>query len=388
MIIKSLNNAAGKVRFSIDNVLVDYISITEYSLELAANKHDLLTVVIQGIPPRALTDYLGAAVSFSITSGPGRTSSFYGYVIFTEPMHHNRDGLINGSPIQLSKIYCMGASYLLKELNSKVWESPTLSNIMTYFSDKYRFSVDYPKDSYKATRLVQANESDWTFLDRTITQLGYSFSVHGTHMHVWDNYKAAGRVASYHIATVAGKSIDNKPFSVLDFEAQLGRVSASGDSSKSIISLVDTLGVVHTVTDTNDAYTPGSEGSAFSNLFKKPIYETVLTVDEATRRTQGSDKARAIYNAKMKVFAGAGAVPGGLVDLQKFDSEFDGLWYIQEVRHDIKSQNYTTELTLKKYTNGSEDLVKTTVEEQTESPQPILLEDKWVAETVRVLEYA
>jgi hypothetical protein len=388
MIVKSLNDAAGKVTFSIDNVLVDYISITEYSLELSANKHDLLTVVIQGIPPRALTDYLGAAVSFNINSGPGRTNTFYGYVVFTEPMHHNRDGLINGSPIQLSRVYCMGASYLFKELNSKVWELPTLGNVLNYFSDKYRFSVDYPKDTYKPTRLVQANESDWMFLDRTISQLGYSFSVHGTHIHVWDNYKAAGRVASYHIASVAGKTVGNRPFSILDFEAQLGRVSASGDSSKSIISLVDSLGVVHTVTDTNAAYTPGSEGSAFSNLFKKPIYDTVLTIEEATRRTQGSDKARAIYNAKLKVFAGAGAVPGGVVDIQKFDSEFDGLWYIQDVRHDIKSQNYTTELTLKKYSNGSNELPTITVEEQLEPPQPVLLEDKWVAETVRVLEYA
>jgi ribosomal protein S18 acetylase RimI-like enzyme len=388
MISKSINSAAGKFTFSINNVAVDYMSVSEFQLDLSENKHDLLVVVIQGIPPKALTDYLGSAVKFIIDSGPGRKNEFYGYVSFTEPFHHGRDGLVNGSPIQMAKLYCIGASYVFKELNSKVWDYANISEVLEHFANRHRFSVEYPKDSYKPVRLVQSNESDWMFLEKMLDPLGYAFSAHGTRLHIWDRANYDGRLSSYHIASTVSKRTDNKPFTILDFEARLGQVSSSGDSSRSLINVLDASGGIHTITDESSAYSPGVSGGSLYKLFKKPLYDSTLSIEEGLRRTKSSDNNRSIYNAKMTVFAGAGAVPGGIVDLQGFDSEFDGLWYIHDVSHVIKSQNYTTDLVLMKSDKYQVNPDISRTQELGEPPESILVQEQWVSQTIRIQEYA
>ena len=122
MITASSNSLAGDCTFVLFGSPVMYSSVTEYELTLSENKHDILVVTMAGIPPLALTDYIGSPVQFSVGSSPGRSQTFNGYVSYTEPVTHNRDGLVNDSPIQLARLYCLGASYVMKEINSKVWD--------------------------------------------------------------------------------------------------------------------------------------------------------------------------------------------------------------------------------------------------------------------------
>ena len=163
MITNFTNSLAGDYTFVLFGSPVMYSSVTEYELTLSENKHDMLVVTMAGIPPLAVTDYIGAPVSFSLGSSPGRSQTFNGYVSYTEPVTHNRDGVVNDSPIQLARLYCLGASYVMKEINSKVWDYPTLENVVTEIANRHHFSIDYPKDSYNPVRLVQSMESDWSF---------------------------------------------------------------------------------------------------------------------------------------------------------------------------------------------------------------------------------
>jgi phage protein D len=274
----------------------------------------------------------------------------------------------------------------MKEVNSKVWDYPTLQNVITEIAGRHRLSVDYPKDSYKPVRLVQSMESDWAFLNRVCKAFGYSFNVHGTHLHIWDRSKAFGRFASYHRVFTSNKIQDNQPFSVLNFEATLGRISSSNNASKSVVTVLDNQNNVHTVTSDGTEFSPGA--SELNKLFKKPLYYSAASLEEGLRIVDAQDKYSPIYNATIKVLYGAGAVPGGVIDLRGYSSEFDGVWCITEVKHSIKSANYITELTVFKDSKYEETPKISKVESFTTPPEAKLMGSTWVAETMRSTEYA
>ena len=385
MISKSLNDFAGVTKLVINNMQVLYNSVLEYDLLLSENKHDLLVITMAGISPKAVTDYIGSPVSFFMGSSSGRSQAFNGYVSYTEPFSNNRDGFINKSPIQLTKIYCVGASFVMKEVRSKVWDYPTLTDIINDLSSRYRFSIDYPTDSYQPIRLVQATESDWSFLNKVCKTFGLCFTLHGTHLHIWDRSKATGRLASYHVAVTSSKTQSNQPFSVLNFEATLGRISSSVNSSKSVVTVLDNQNNVHTVTSDYADLTPGNN---VPKLFKKPLYYSASSLEEGLKIVDSTDKSNYIYNATIKVMYGAGAVPGGLIDLRGYSSDFDGLWYITDVRHLVKSGNYITELSVIKDSNYEDNPTITLTKKFSNPPASFLLNDSWVAETSEVMQYA
>lgn len=385
MIISSSNPLSSSCTFSMDNVPILYSSIVEYELVLSENKHDLLVVTLVGLQPKLATEYIGVPVSFIINSGPGLSQEFVGYVAYTEPTSNSRDGFINKSPVTLARLYCLGASMVMKELNSKVYESPSLSEILEPLASKYRFSVDYPKDNYKPVRLTQASESDWSFLNKVCKTYGLNFSVHGTHIHVWDKNKHTGRVSSYHRALPQHKLQTNAPFSILEFEATLGRVSSSGNASKSIITVLDNQGAIHTVTDDTSDTSVGYDG--LTNMFKKPLYNSVTSLEEGQRFVDYTDKTNTVYNAKMSVVYGAGAVPGGTIELNGYASDFDGLWYITEVRHSVKTSNYITDLYLTKSIKYTEETDYSRVTMFKDPPKSILSLDRWVSVEPRIEEY-
>jgi hypothetical protein len=90
----------------------------------------------------------------------------------------------------------------------------------------------------------------------------------------------------------------------------------------------------------------------------------------------------------MKVMYGAGAVPGGIVDLRGYSSEFDGAWYITEVKHSVKSANYVTDLLISKDTKFEEYPSASKVTAFSAPPEAKLMGDKWITATMRSVEYA
>jgi hypothetical protein len=386
MIAKSLNNNAGKTELVINNMQVLYSSVLEYELSLSENKHDLLVITITGLPPKSLTDYIGAAVRFFVGSSQGRKQEFTGYISYTEPLMNNKDGFINKSPIQLARLYCIGASYSMKEIRSKVWDYPSLTDIINDFTARYRFSVDYPKETYRPVRLVQSMESDWVFLNKVCKTFGLSFTLHGTHLHIWNKDKATGRLASYHRAFTSARTQSNQPFSVLNFEGTLGRVAASANSSKATMTVLDSQNNIHTVTSDGTEYNPGDP--SLIKLFKKPVYSSASSLEEGTRIIDSIDKSNYVYNANIRVLYGAGAVPGGILDLDGYSSDFDGLWYITDVKHIIKSENYVTELVVAKDSKYEQSPFLSLTKNFMAPPISKLISDKWVADTSEVLEYA
>lgn len=385
MITKSLHPLSPNVEVAIDGVAVDYTAIQSMDMHLTENEHDMLTVNILGLPPKAATDYIGAGIYVIVDSGFGRRQEFYGYIISTEPKIVAKDGLVNRSPIQIARLNCIGASLNMKNVDSRVWNSPTLGAILKEIAGKYNFSLDFPKDSFKPTRLVQSSESDWSFLRKVVDTFGYSMSVHGTHIHVWDRDKSVGRQISYHELSTIRTNYDNTPCSVMSFSPYLGHLSSMGNSSKTANTILDRDGNIFDMNATNTDLS--DHKTVISSKFTVPLKTPYQTLEENLRAISASERYKSVYRATAEVAAGGGVVPGGTVNLNKYDSSFDGLWYVSSVHHKIGKEKYVTNLELFKNDDYLQNPEIPRVSTFTPPPVPVLKNGVWVSSMENINEY-
>lgn len=385
MIIKSSHPLSPAVDIVIDSRSVDYTSISGFTIELTENEHDAATITMQGVSPYAITDYLSAAVALTIDSGVGRKQTFYGYIVSAEPEVTSSRGRINNSPIHTVNFRCLGASYVMKDVSSRVWDYPTLGAIISEIARKHEFSASYPQDMFKPTRLTQANESDWAFLRRVMDTYGYCISAHGTHLSVWDPLKAESRLASFHPLITGEANMAETPGAIIKFDAFLGHHSSTGDSSKASITTLSTNGTLSKIRAEDSDMKQNR--SVIASMFDKPIKHPYRSFEEGMRAVQSAQRKRPVYEATAEVTAGAGIVPGGIVFLTEYGTEVDGLWYVSSVTHRMGNSMYTTDLKISKHNKRQEEPLVQRAELFSIPPAPVLIGRNWVASNKKVTAY-
>jgi hypothetical protein len=387
MIYKSSSPLSPAVTVVIDGVPVDYSSIVGAELMLEENKHDLLIIKLLGVPPQVLHEYLTAPVVFTIDSGTLRTQKFVGYVSNIEPVSQTNHGFVNGSPFQQVDVYCVGASFSMKVTNSKSWNPPTLNNVVSSMSKKYGFSADFPKSKYVPINITQTAESDWEFLVKTVNKYSFKVTVHGTHIHVWDTYSATGRSSSYHELFTPDSQMGPHPCTIMNFDGFFGSLSPTGYSSSTTVAYLDRQGSSFQV-NTRTLRDRSGLGRAVKPGVENFVSSSTQSFEEAQKELLRIRKNNMPFNAKVQVSAGAGIVPGGVVNVLNYGSEFDGLWYVKSVKHVLQQNHYTTDLELTKdalYTKNNEIKPVTKFRIPSDS---IVVDKKWVARTRKVTEYA
>jgi hypothetical protein len=121
--------------------------------------------------------------------------------------------------------------------------------------------------------------------------------------------------------------------------------------------------------------------------FPNRVAEYTDNFEEAARRISSVSKEKYDYYATAKVIGVAGCKPGGIVRLDNYDTEFDGFWYVQSVKHTVHSNAFFSELELAKNVNS--ELVFTNTEPMQRPPETAYSSRfGWVAETKRIHEYS
>lgn len=385
MIVQSGNQLSPKVMFELNGVEVNYFSINQITLDLEENKHDTLTFTMSGIPHKAITDYEGAAVRFSLSSGSGRTHLFNGYVLYVEPEYDIRAPAINESFFYTAKIVCFGASVSMKTVRQRVWENTTIYKLGQEIAKNYKFSIDVLKDDFVIPRIVQASESDWEFLKRVCDTYGYSFSVHGTHLHIWDPFKAIGRRPSYEKLTPVNAVTNTIPGSILKLTGTFGTLTTDGSGYRYQLSSFDSAGTIVDNKETGSIV--GWSGKEDTPLYSTILTESATSVGEA-RKIIGAKRRRSFpFNARVEIAAGSGIVPGGIVEVAGYKSGIDGLWYVRSVRHNIGGTTYTTELEICKDHNTDGSFIKPPTQLADTPPESVFVDNSWKASKERVVLY-
>lgn len=333
-----------KIEVSIGGVPIRYESITSFRLLLEEDKHDLLEVSIAGFPPGAVNDFWGKPIKLIIDNGGNMYQEFVGYIDTVKPTNEFQQGLVNYSPFQNATLVCLGASYAMRGSHTKVWSRYKLEDIVAFMSIRYGFSSDCIQKGRIHETLVQTGESDWKFLTRVADIQGLSVNCHGTHLHVYDPYKAFSRRSSFHViftlATTKGDPTQT-PGQILNFKANFRYVLPYQSS------IMTSNG---TVLDLHSA-----ERLALPLRTRVGVHDT--SFEQGVARIEASRKHTYDHTANVTVMGIAGCVPGGIVKIDGYDALIDDYWYVKCVTHTITSSGFITDLTIAR--NIDNELVNT-----------------------------
>lgn len=386
MIAKSNNPLSPDTVITLHGVEVDYTSVVGFTLTLEEGKHDVCVIKVRGLHTKAVTDYIDAPVRVSISSGPGRRQEFCGYVLYVEPTSITRAGYVNNSPFQEANIVCFGASMVMKGAKSAVWENMSFATIAQIIADRYNFSIDVRKTDYVYPRLVQATESDWAFLNRMAHLHGLRVSLHGTHIHIWDATAAVGRRPFFMNLYSTRSNLDSVPGTITKFTGSFGYLSPEGVSTNYKVAVLDNQGNI-TSSSTKTLVDRTLSGETSLTKFEHLLAGTPQNIAEAEMQLKAKTREAFAFNAVVEVLAGAGAVPGGVVSITDYNSNFDGIWYVSAVQHEHMGSNYYTTLHVGRDFDANNTFKLQNIEAAGEPPTPVFVNTEWRSSNKRAVKY-
>lgn len=383
MIFKSASPLSPDVTISIDNVPTNYIQVQRIVIDEEENYHTLVVVDFSGMAADLLTEYIDKPIRITITSNGVTGVDFVGYIMFLEPTSVTNDGLVDGSPFQITRLYCMGASYIMKSKKSKSWENVTISDIALAIANSYKLSVAVPKDSYKFSRLTQTNQSDWSFLVEVSKKLGYSVSITGTHIHIWDPYTLLSHNISYSVLqNISGNFGDVSPTSgqILKFEGRIGAVTTTATRAPDTLHILDKDGNLVSVSSSLSNEISGF-GDLLESKFTNTLNNNVDNYEMGKRLVNGALRSKFSNTATVMITGSPEIHPGGIVKINKYNSKLDGFWYVTASKHELTKSELIT--TLKIATDGTsvDTPIYNKTEIYTEPPAASLIDDSWVSST-------
>jgi hypothetical protein len=389
MIFKTASPTSPDVSITIDNVPTNYLSLQRISIEEKENNHNLVILDFSGLDPNSLFDFVDKPIYINISFPSLGGVTFHGYIGFLEPHSETNNGLVNQSAFQITRMYCFGASYMMKSKKSKAWENVTISDIAKTIADTYKFSVSVPKDPYRFPRLVQSSKSDWEFLKETCNTLGYSISARGTHLHIWDPFQAMNHRISYAVLkTIAGLNGNVSPNvgQVLNFDATIGNVSTGGERTPETIHILDKNNVVLSVGGDLNKETSGL-GTPLESPFTDTLSKNADSYEMANKFVMGSLRNKFSMSAIVQITGNPTIKPGGIVKLDKYNTDFDGFWYVRSARHDITHSQLVTTLEMVKDSIGDATYTTEGTEDYVSPPTPSLINKRWISSTNYVNTY-
>jgi phage protein D len=383
MITKRPYGVSPTISLKIGYVEVDYQSVFDIELLLEENKHDLVVIKLAGIPPKYITEYYGKPVELFISTGPYYVASFHGYVTEVRPHSYSAAGLMNSSPFQEAEVVCVGVSYGMRGQKSKVWSGYSLTNIAKELADKHQFSLDVPPLPVIHETLAQTDESDWQFLVRYSNMLGYSVNAHGTHIHIYDPYNAVSRgVSSTRLMALTGSKGYHAPHpgQILEFKGNFGKRHADGQYMDTVVTVITNDNGAY---DFSTRYLTGTVNGPAE--YTDRIHNHSDTFSQASSNIERRRRQYYDYYADVVVIGAANCKPGGIVNVEEFGGEFDGLWYVKSAKHHVDDQTFITSLHLARNINSQLDF--TDVARIGEVPLPVYRDERWVSPTHLVREY-
>lgn len=380
MIRKDPAGVSPTVTIGVNGVPINYNDLSSISMNFQENAHDTCSFSMSGVPSRFITDYTGMSINAQISLGSTFFSNFYGTIEVSTPEADTSSGRVNNSLFQSVTFTALGCSRVMRGSTSKNWHGYSLEGVARYFCDKYGFSLDVPADPLVFSTLLQSTESDWEFLVRYCSFMGYSVTVNGTHMHIYDPFKAKGRQISLHrLFTPAKTSPAPYPGQVVNFNGNFAQRAFDGRYFDTTVTVQPDSGITY------DLHTSDIESLDTPATYNHNIISTVGNYAEAARMLQSQYRQNYDYRATVAVLGAPGILPGGMINLDSYGGSFDGLWYVTSVQQDVKSGSFLTTVEIRR--NKTDTLTDTSAATFQQPPPPQFISGQWTTTNRRVNVY-
>lgn len=380
MIIKNALGDSPSVVVSIVGGTVPDRDIASVEVTYSENKHDIATIVYSGFPPKAVTAYRGLPVFISFGTNEANTMYFHGYVAYVEANAYTRMGVVNNSLIQEAKVVCFGTSYEMKPTRNTVYKNITLPKLVSTVAKRYGFSYSVPDNGYVFKTIEQSTKSDWEVLVETANKLGYHVSAANAHLCVYDPLSSFFRRMSPTILRTinSDEGKERKPGNILEFSGTFGDITPYGDSYEYLLKTLDTTG---RSIEYSTAESVGSGlGRKLNNRFVQEITFNATSREALRQFARGYERQSIPLHADVTVLGSSTLFPGSLVQIDNYDSEFDGLWVVAEARHLINTDHYMTYLHIKTDSTNQDPARDVGGKSYVRPPMPKLSGNIWVSE--------
>lgn len=374
----------------------DYGSIERIDINLRENEHDHVRFILGGIHPLSVTEYIDMPVRVVVEVGYNDGFVFCGYINHVQPTHKVTSGRANRSLFQEAWVHCLGASSLLRGKRTKVWDNFRVLKMVQDMSVDYQLSYSCPNNTPVIPRMAQRGESDWATLTQACVASGLAVNVHGTEIHVWNPYTAvrygAPSALLESVDTPAGPAA-GVPGRIYEFEGSFG-TSGSGNVNTKTMVLMGVDGEEHTV-KSSDLYGTTGYGTALTSTLTDTIAVEAQSPEDARRKLVADRAYSDAFTAKVTTTGVAGPIPGSVVGIEGFKSEFDGAWLVREMNMKFNRGHFISEFGLARSTTGSDYTGLPTLSSYDPPPGSRLTEvplagthPRWVTTSRRTHEYA
>jgi len=347
MITTNATSDSAIITVDIEGGTVPDNQIGNVELTFSENKHDIATITYGGFPGMAVVAYKGLPVRITIGNNEANIIEFTGYVAYVEVESLTRMGTVNDSLIQMAKVVCFGSSYQMKPLQNTTYANKTIKQLVEIIASKYNFSYSVPNNSYVFPLIPQQGISDWELLVNTATKIGYSVTANTTHLNVYDPFSFYVKSAPITILRTleSAEGIEKSPGNIYEFNGFFGDVTPQGDAVDWTLKSLDVKGKEIKVSSTQN--TLSGLGTKLPARFTHEV--GINTTSKATLEQVVKKYTRNSYGmtAVVKVVGISTAMPGRLVLIDSYNSEFDGYWLIEEATHHLNEKHYITTLKIK-----------------------------------------
>jgi hypothetical protein len=167
-------------------------------------------------------------------------------------------------------------------------------------------------------------------------------------------------------------------------ESTIGYVTPSGSSNADRISVLDNRGKVSTLTSGRNST---NTGTSLPALFTDEVAGTSLSVQYAAKKLESKARESFPFSARIQSTCTPGVLPGGLVEVSEFNSDFDGLWYVTDICQTVTRDRQQTDISAIKDTTLGQ-VKGTSVPRKTKIPSPVLSGGVWKSTLQTEITYA
>lgn len=282
---------------------------------------------------------------------------FYGYVDHIES-HYDRS-LADASTTE--DVVCLGASYSLKEPFTGSWTGVRASDLVKRIADRYFLSTVVEDDDCTWPQVANPGYSAWTFFTQLASKVGYSLACNKTLIR-FNSVDLAMRRYSSSMPVFKSRKVapSYAEQTLTQFKALTGESPGVSDNVKSVryISGMN-LATGQIVGATNDSTSMSSLGkTAIYPFFSEQISTAVVSGQgHAQNILAGMTEANRFSYQATATLSGLTAVHQGMpVVISGIDTNSDGVWWVQEVSHNILNESYSLEVCLGRDSKGDSGL--------------------------------
>lgn len=333
------------------NVLPSSVTIHQ-----SMGKHDVVELFYPTIRP-ALVKAVKTGSPIKITWANDKVKGvFYGYVSDAAP--RTTDTRSRGT-----KVRCVGASYVLKQGENKIWQNKTAPEIVTEIAKKFKLKPVVTPHSTRFAQQSLAGQSYWQKIKELGDKIGYGYQVMGTELHFHPIDKMIDQfMTTIPVMAFLDPLLEPKNFfeaNTLDkFEPTLGDYVERSKNNKTTKIVGGTDPVTSKVYKTSAS--PKDVGKNIRKNVSAPIFNNVETdlVSGNAAVAISLAKARAQL-ARLSIPAnGVGQgdpriAPWRTVEVRGTGEVTDGFWIVKESTHFL-NQNGTYRVEFSCLADGTE----------------------------------